>query len=69
MPSMLKKEIPLQRGHLPAASDVRAFVFVNAGKFHLETLFTERPDFEFAAFGFPSAVDLSGRDTLIAVSV
>ena len=45
------------------------FVFVNARKFHLKTLFTERPDLEFAAFGFPGAVDLSGRDTFITVRV
>jgi len=45
----------------------RCFVFVNARKFHLKTLFTERPDLEFAPFGFPGAVDLSGRDTLITV--
>jgi hypothetical protein len=46
---------------------LRRFVFVNARKFHLKTLFAERPDFEFAAFGFPGAIDLSGRDTLVTV--
>jgi len=45
------------------------FCIRKRGKFHLEALFTERPDFEFAAFGFPGAVDLSGRDTLVTVGV
>ena len=31
---------------------LRRFVFVNARKFHLKTLFTERPDLEFAALWF-----------------
>jgi len=52
-------------GHRP----LRRFVFVNAGKFNLETLFTQRPDFELAALGFPRAVDLSSRDTFLAVGV
>jgi len=47
----------------------RCFVFVNVRKFHLKTLFTERPNFEFAPFGFPCAVDLIGRDILITVRV
>jgi len=48
---------------------VLRFVFVNARKFHLKTLITERPDLEFAAFGFPGAVDLGGRDNLITFGV
>ena len=56
--------VALVRHWSPAASCIR-----RRQKFHLETLCTQPPDLEFTAFGFPSAVDLSGRHALIAVGV
>ena len=47
----------------------RRFVFVDTGKFDLKTLLTQGPDFEFAAFPFPCAVDLSGGDTLLTAGL
>src|SRR2546423_6957279 len=39
---------------------LRAFVFVDAGEFDLQTLLSERPDFEFVIFRFPGAIHLRG---------
>src|SRR5262249_40242761 len=48
---------------------LRSFVFINARKFDLKTLLTQRPDFEFTVFRFPSAVHLSCCDTLVSTSL
>ena len=48
---------------------LRRFVFVNARKFDLKALLTQRPDFEFTAFPLPGPVDLSSRDTLVAAGL
>ena len=44
---------------------LRSFVFINARKFDLKTLFTQCPDL-FTVFRFPGAVDLSGRNAFVA---
>src|SRR6266403_87613 len=41
---------------------LRRLVFVGAGEFDLKPLLAKRPDFEFAAFHFPSAVNLGRGD-------
>ena len=44
------------------------FVFVNARKFDLKMLLTQRPDFELAVFRFPGTIHLSGCNTLVAIA-
>ena len=63
--------IALNRRDAAAFSLVRAgalwgFVFVNARKFDLETPLSQRPDFEFTGFCFPSTVHLRGCDNFVA---
>jgi len=45
-----------------------SLVFGGDGEFDTETVTIERPNLELAGRGCPSAVDLGGRDTFVALA-